>query len=232
MKVSVFGITEFPLGKKVIPDERLDKIEKMLHPAKTTYIQLELMDEQAIKDADAIISLNTKKTDLILLDLELIETRLSRIEDGDEKIFLLRIQAELEKENFLNELNLSEAEAKIAGVLNFITSKPILLLDESNIHDTALAFKKIFAVADMISFFTAGQKELKAWPLRQGLTAYDAAGCVHSDIQRGFIKAEVYNFKDVEEMGGLNQAKTRAMRLEDKGYVVKDGDILNFRFNV
>ncbi len=232
MKVSVFGIADFPLGKKIIPDERMDKIKEMLHPAKTTYLQIELVDDSAIKDADGVISLNTKKSDLILLDLELIETRLSRIDEGAEKNFLLRIQADLEKENLLSELNLTEEEKGFSSMLNFITAKPILLLNEDNIQDTASAFKKIFELAGMISFITAGQKELKAWQLRKGQTALEAAGCIHSDIQRGFIKAEVYNFKDVEELGGLAQARSQAQRLEDKEYIVKDGDILNFRFNV
>lgn len=232
MKVAVFEIPDFPLGKKIIPDERLDKIREMLKPDKTTYLQLELMDDSTVKDADAIISLNTKESDLILLDLELIETRLSRIDEGEEKTFLLRIQSELEKENLLSELNLTDEEAKMSATLNFITSKPILFLAEENTRDSASAFKKVFVLANMISFFTAGQKELKAWPLKKGSTALEASGCVHSDIQRGFIKAEVFNFKDVMELGGFPQAKTRAMRLEDKEYIVKDADILNFRFNV
>ncbi len=231
MRVSIFGIDDFPLGKKIIPDQRLDKIEPMLKPAKTTYIQLELVGEEVIKDADAIISLKSKKSDLILMDLELIETRLSRIDDGEEKSFLLRIQSELEKENLLSELNFTPEELKIATTLNFITLKPILLLGEEEAKDSASAFKNIFSLANMVSFITAGQKELKAWQLKKGSTAVEAAGVIHSDIQRGFIKAEVYNYKDIEELGGLSQAR-QAMHLEDKDYIVKDGDILNFRFNV
>ncbi len=232
MKVAIFGIADFPLGKKIIPDERLDKIKEMLHPGKATYLQIELTAEDTIKDADAVIALDSKKSDLILLDLELIETRLSRIDEGDEKNFLLRIQAELEKENLLKELNISAEEKKFTDMLNFITLKPVLFLAEENIHDTAGAFKNIYRLADMIAFFTAGQKELKSWPLKKGQTALEAAGAVHSDIQRGFIKAEVFNFKDVEELGGLPQARARAMRLEEKDYIIKDADILNFRFNV
>jgi hypothetical protein len=231
VKVSIFGISDFPLGKKIIPDERMEKIKEMLKPAKTTYIQLELADDSVIKDADAVISLETKKADLIFLVLKLMEPRLSRIDESPEKTFLLRIQSELEKESLLSELNLTDEELKMATTLNFITLKPILLLKEENIQDTASAFKKIFELAGMISFITAGQKELKAWPLKKGATALEAAGVIHSDIQRGFIKAEVFNFKDVEELGGLPQAR-QAQRLEDKEYIVKDGDILNFRFNV
>lgn len=230
MKVAVFEIPDFPLGKKIIPDECLDKLKEIIHPPKATYLQIELVGEDKIKDAEGIISLDNKKTDLILLDLELIENRLQRSEDQKEKDFLSRIQQELEKENLLSELNLSEEEKTLA--INFITFKPILFLTEERSHDSAGACRNIYQLSGMISFFTSNQNELRSWPLKKGQTAFDAAGCVHSDIQRGFIKAEVFNFKDVVELGGFNQAKTRAMHLENKEYIVKDADILNFRFNV
>ncbi|MDP2938619.1 MAG: DUF933 domain-containing protein [Candidatus Omnitrophota bacterium] len=231
MKISVFGISDFPLGKKIIPDARLDKLKELLRPPKTTYPQLEVNDEKTIKDGQGIISLAAKKLDLILLDLELIENRLLCC-NAQEKEFLQRIQPELEKESLLNELNLSDNEIRLAQNLNFITLKPILFLTEENFHDSASAIKNIYQLCNMICFFTSNQNELRSWPLKKGQTAFDAAGFVHSDIQRGFIKAEVFNFKDVEELGGFNQAKTRAMHLESKDYIVKDADIINFRFNV
>ena len=85
----------------------------------------------------------------------------------------------------------------------------------------------------LITFFTAGEKETRAWPLREGRTALDAAGEVHSDIARGFIRAEVIRWDDLVAAGSHTEAKRRGLeRVEGKTYVVQDGDVLNVRFNV
>ncbi|MFC1594605.1 DUF933 domain-containing protein [Candidatus Omnitrophota bacterium] len=232
MKIAVFGLPEFPLGKKKIPDKRLDALKEALKSPKVTSLQAELVDEQGMKDADGIICLDSKKADIALMDLELIETRLSRGEDAAEKDFLTRIQKELEQEQFVQALSLSDSERAVATTLNLITLKPILLVAQERVNDSEGVIEEMYRAADMISFFTSNKNELRAWGLRTGATAHEAAGCIHSDIQRGFIKAEVFNFKDVEELGDIREAKSRAMRLENKEYVVQDGDIINFRFSV
>ncbi len=90
-----------------------------------------------------------------------------------------------------------------------------------------------YALCDLISFLTAGEDECRAWPLRQGSTAHRAAGKIHSDIERGFIRAEVMRWEELVKLG--SEAKCREagkLRLEGKEYVVADGDVINFRFNV
>jgi len=86
---------------------------------------------------------------------------------------------------------------------------------------------------DLITFFTAGEKETRAWTLRNGETALDAAGAIHSDIARGFIRCEVVDWQDLVDAGSHAEvAKQGKQRLEGKTYVVRDGDVLNIRFNV
>jgi ribosome-binding ATPase YchF (GTP1/OBG family) len=86
---------------------------------------------------------------------------------------------------------------------------------------------------DLISFFTAGDKETRAWTLRSGQTALDAAATVHSDIARGFIRCEVIRWDDLVDAGSHAEASRRGLqRLEGKTYEVQDGDVLNIRFNV
>jgi ribosome-binding ATPase len=86
---------------------------------------------------------------------------------------------------------------------------------------------------DLVTFFTAGDTEARAWLLRQGQTALDAAATVHSDIARGFIRCEVIRSSDFVECGSRAEAARRGLqRLEGKEYVVEDGDVLNIRFNV
>jgi ribosome-binding ATPase YchF (GTP1/OBG family) len=78
-----------------------------------------------------------------------------------------------------------------------------------------------------------GSDEVRAWPIRKGTIAHDAAGKVHTDIKRGFIRAETFSFDELKELGSEKALKAAGkIRLEGKEYVVQDGDIVNFRFNI
>ena len=90
-----------------------------------------------------------------------------------------------------------------------------------------------YKLLDLISFFTANENEVKAWTIPSGTKALKAAGVVHSDMERGFIKAEVIGFDRLWEFGSIHKAKEKGvLRLEGKEYVVQDGDVIFFRFNV
>jgi GTP-binding protein YchF len=90
-----------------------------------------------------------------------------------------------------------------------------------------------YALIDLISLLTAGEDECRAWPIRAGTTAQKAAGKIHSDIERGFIRAEVMRWDDLVKLGSEAKCREAAkLRLEGKEYVVADGDVINFRFNV
>ena len=92
--------------------------------------------------------------------------------------------------------------------------------------------RRLFSALDLISFFTTAGKETRAWTLRRGQTALDAAAAVHSDIAHGFIRAEVIRWDDLVACGSHAEAARRGLqRLEGKGYVVEDGDVLNVRFS-
>ncbi len=92
--------------------------------------------------------------------------------------------------------------------------------------------RRLFAALDLVSFFTAADKEARAWTLRRGETALDAAASVHTDLARGFIRCEVIRWEDLVACGSHAEAARRGlMRLEGKGYVVEDGDVLNIRFS-
>ena len=108
-------------------------------------------------------------------------------------------------------------------------------LNEFNITASAMdrVIKRSYALLGLISFFTVGEDEVRAWTIKSGTKALDAAGVVHSDFQKGFIRAEVLSFDDFMEAGTYNEAKKKGtVRLEGKEYMVQDGDIINFRFNV
>ncbi|SEG44076.1 hypothetical protein SAMN04489712_105231 [Thermomonospora echinospora] len=90
-----------------------------------------------------------------------------------------------------------------------------------------------FDTLGLQTYLTAGPKEARAWTIRKGATAPEAAGVIHSDFQRGFIKAEVVSFEDLVEAGSMAAARTAGkVRIEGKDYVMRDGDVVEFRFNV
>ena len=93
--------------------------------------------------------------------------------------------------------------------------------------------RKSFDLLNLIVFLTAGEPEVRAWPLINGKSALKAAGVIHSDIERGFIRAEVVAFNDFKQHGSMAAAsKSGKVRLEGKDYIMQDGDIVLFRFNV
>ncbi len=97
----------------------------------------------------------------------------------------------------------------------------------------AILARGTYALLGLQTYFTAGEKEVRAWTIHEGCTAPEAAGVIHTDFQRGFIRAEVYTLADLEAHG--NEQGMRAagkLRLEGKDYVVQDGDVMHFRFNV
>ena len=90
-----------------------------------------------------------------------------------------------------------------------------------------------YRVLDLITFFTAGPKEARAWTVRQGATAPQAAGVIHTDFEKGFIKAEIVSYEDLVDAGSMLKAKEAGkVRMEGKDYVMQDGDVVEFRFNV
>lgn len=90
-----------------------------------------------------------------------------------------------------------------------------------------------YSLLDLISFLTSGEDECRAWSIKRGTTAHKAAGVIHSDIERGFIRAEVTRFEDLTELGSEARCREQGkLKLEGKEYIVEDGDVVHFRFNV
>ena len=90
-----------------------------------------------------------------------------------------------------------------------------------------------YDLLNLQSFFTVGEDEVRAWTTRRGATAQESAGEIHTDLQKGFVRAEVVAYDDLPALGGMAEAKAKGKRrLEGKEYIVKDGDIVHIRFNV
>ncbi len=108
-------------------------------------------------------------------------------------------------------------------------------LEEYGITEAAagMVIRESFELLELLTFFTVGDDECRAWTVRQGSTAPVAAGAIHSDIQKGFIRGEVVHSSDLLEAGSMSACKDKGtFRLEGKDYLVKEGDVIHFRFNV
>jgi len=126
----------------------------------------------------------------------------------------------------------AEIEAEIAELPE--ADRPAFLAD-LEIAEPALfgMIRHIYHLSGLISFFTAGEPEVRAWTVPKGAKAPQAAGVIHSDFEKGFIRAEVVHFDRLKEFGNIHKAKEKGqLRLEGKEYVVQDGDVILFRFNV
>ena len=120
-----------------------------------------------------------------------------------------------------------DGEFGLAGVLRAVEN---LGIEQGGLDNLV---QKSYSLLGLISFLTSGKDECRAWTIRKGTKAPQAAGKIHSDIERGFIRAEVIAFEDLIAIGSLTAAKEKGMvRSEGKEYVMQDGDVVLFRFNV
>jgi ribosome-binding ATPase YchF (GTP1/OBG family) len=170
--------------------------------------------------------------DLILQDLDFVETRLAKAPAENEKAILNKMKAALEKEELVSSVGLTESEKEVLSGYGLLTLKPVVVISKEELEDMGSLLAKVLAQSGFICFLTVGDKENRAWLIKQGTTAWEAAGAIHSDIQQGFIRAEIISFPDFIAAGGETQAKQAGkMRLELKDYIMQDADLVNFRFN-
>lgn len=232
MKISLFGVSGIALGKHNLKDPRLDQANKLVEAQKRTYAQVDVVEEKEMLTADAILTSRAALSDLLMKDLEAVETRLSRDAGDAEKAVLQKLADALMSEKPVSAVGLSTDELKAISAHNFYSNKPVIVAEPSELAGSDALLLRAFKESGYLSFLTVGGKENRAWPIRAGTTAWGAAGTIHTDIQKGFIRAEIIGFADLVEAGGETQAKRAGkQRLELKTYVMQDYDVVNFRFN-
>jgi ribosome-binding ATPase YchF (GTP1/OBG family) len=191
-------------------EKRLDRVRSQAKSGDPRLREEVAELERALAHVEAGTSLRKYERPLPQELAPLTTKPLVQVVNGGEDGFDLALEAELA------ELTPEEAEQFRDGPSGF---------------DNVLA--NLFEIVGLLTFFTAGDTETRAWTLRRGNTALDAAAAIHTDIARGFIRCEVIGWRDFVEAGSRAEAARRGQqRLEGKDYVVADGDILNIRFNV
>ena len=233
MKIGILGTDIFVQGKANLVDERVKTLKAMFNAPKEVYIQADIViDQDKLVEADGIIAPESAKLDLIVHDMEFVETRLSRCEDPAEKTLLNSFKNQLDKEGLLCDLAISDADKELISGYSLWSIRPIYLAKPVELEDKNKLLLNGYAHFGYISFFTAGDKDSHAWSIKKGVSAWEAAGAIHSDIQKGFIRAEVTSFQDLMADGNLSKARANNhIRLEMKEYVVQDGDYMVIRTN-
>jgi len=232
MKICLFAVPGIALGKHNIKDPRLDQADKLVEAQKKTYAQLDVVEEKEMLTCDAVLTTRAAISDLLMKDLEAVETRLSRGAVDPEKGVLQKLVDVLLSEKPVSAAGLTGDELKAISVHNFYSNRPVVVAEEGELAALDALMVRLVQQSSYISFLTVGGKENRAWLIRGGTTAWDAGGAIHTDIQKGFIRAEIIGFADFVEAGGETQAKRAGkQRLELKTYVMQDYDVVNFRFN-
>ena len=232
MRICVCGIPGIPVGKQNIKDPRMDKTHALVEAKKKVYAQVDVIGEGDSMEADAILTSRDGLTDLIIKDLELVETRLERDPSDAERAALLKLQAELEDETPMSTAALSEEERQALEAHGFHTGRPVIVAGDDELEDLDALMVRAFTESGSICFLTVGGSENRAWVIRAGATAAEAAGAIHTALEKGFIRGEVIGFDDFLAAGGEKEAKHAGkQRLEMKQYVVQDYDLMNIRAN-
>lgn len=232
MKIALVGITGIPLGKHNIKDPRLDQADKLIEAKKKIYAQVDVAGEDEAVTADVIVVSPGSRLDLILQDLEFVETRLGRNPPDEERVVLEKIKACVESDQMISAAGLTPEEVKAVEAHAFVTMKPVVVAEAQDVENFDEFLVRVISDAGYITFLTVGGVENRQWLIKAGTTAVEAAGAIHTDIQKGFIRAEIISFEDMIAAGGETEAKrANKQRLETKTYVMQDCDLTNFRFN-
>ena len=233
--------TELLLADLEMVTTRIEKLEKQVHkPTKTQArdkaelaLQKKLQDAiESEKPISSAIESDTEHEMIKSLGFLTLKPMTVAVNVGEDQ---------LEKEfDFSGEIESSVPVISICAKLEHELaqlddeSRAEFMADLGITESAASKFvQSCYSALGLISFLTIASDELRAWPIKQGTIAHDAAGKVHTDMKRGFIRAETFAFDDLKEVGSEKALKAAGkIRLEGKEYIVQDGDVINFRFNV
>ncbi|MEZ0536924.1 redox-regulated ATPase YchF [Caldicellulosiruptoraceae bacterium PP1] len=203
--------------------EILEEIQKTLESGKMAR-SLKFEDEEDIKFVQSLNLLTTKPT--------IYAANISEDEINSENKYVAQVREYASKEGSEVVVICAKIEEEIAALSDDEKEE---FLKELGIEKSGLdkLIQSSYSLLGLISYLTAGPQEVRAWTIKRGTKAPQAAGKIHTDFEKGFIRAEVVKFETLVECGGFNEAKEKGLvRSEGKDYVMQDGDVVIFRFNV
>ena len=237
--------TELCLADLESVDKRLQRIAKLAKSGdKDARIEAPILEKvsAALGDAIPVRAQGLTEDELdILKDLTLLTAKKSlyvanvgedEVSDYSGNEFVKQVEEYAAKEGSGVVVVSARIESEIAELSD---EEATAFLADLGLEESGLTklIKASYSLLGLINYFTAGEMEARAWTIVEGTKAPQAAGKIHSDIEKGFIRAEIVSFDDLEACGSQNAAKEKGLvRLEGKDYVMKDGDVTHFRFNV
>ena len=235
---------ELMLSDLEIINNRLNRVEKLVKGDKSYEKELEVLNKlkDTIEKNQALRGLDLdddemkliKSYGLLSLKPVLYVCNISEEDllSQEENEYVKKVKEYAEKE--ISQVIVISAKIE-AEISQLDKEEKEVFLSELGLQESGLdkLIRASYDLLGLMSFITCGPKEIRAWTIKKGTKAPQAAGKIHSDIERGFIRAEVINYKDLIECGGTAQAKEKGLvRLEGKDYIIQDGDVVLFRFNV
>ncbi len=229
MKIGFTGI-DLPEGKTKYKDDKLIALEAKDKAKKVVPFFAEFIKDEFVQ-SEAIVVPKSNILDLLILDMDKLETRLSKLEDGDEKVLMTRCLELLEQETPLCDVDFNDEERELLIATAPVSFKPIVQIEGDEDLNTIifLTLKK----ANQMFFYTSGPKEAHAWIIQKGSKIITCAERIHSDLARGFIKGDVVSFDDYMNCHNFNDCKSKGVaKLVDRDHIVQPNDIIEIRFNV
>jgi ribosome-binding ATPase len=230
MKIAYTGL-DLPAGKIKHRDEIFTALVEKFQPAKVSPYYFELLPDD-YEAAAAIAIHGDEILELLIPDLEKVENRLSRADDPEERQVLEKCRAWLEEGKPICGLPLDERERAAVRALGLPSFTPTVVYDDPS-PDPALVCREAMAAAGMMFFYTVGKQEVHAWLTEQNAPAVDCAGRIHSDLARGFIRAEIIGFREMMTAHNFQDARSKNLtRLVERDYPVPEESIIDIRFSV
>ena len=225
-------------------NKRLDKARKNLKADKKYQTEIDLFEriKKTLEEGKSARTLDFNEDELpIVKETFLLTTKPilyvaniseSQIDNAENDPLVLKVKEYAAQENAEVIPLCVKIEEELSGLEDDDKKE---MLEAMGLEESGLdkVIKRSYDLLGLMSFLTAGEPEVRAWTIKKGTKAPQAAGKIHSDIERGFIKAEVVSFDDLISSGGMVQAKEKGLvRQEGKEYIMQDGDIVLFKFNV
>ncbi len=231
MNIAVLGLDNFPKNKVKIPDDRLKALKGIFKSKEIVPASAFFLGKDRINTCEGIICSQEALFDLIVDDMDFIDRKLK--EASQDKALLEKAMALLESERPLydgiKQGDISQDEAGRLNEYPIYSLLPYIVLEDSNAQISDLP-DLWWAIFGRGIFFTAGEKDSHAWMFRLGQTAHECAGIIHTDIARGFVRAEIAKYDDIIELGSLSAVRQSGrLKLEGKEYIMQEGDWALFR---
>ncbi|MBT8420087.1 MAG: DUF933 domain-containing protein [Gammaproteobacteria bacterium] len=233
MQIATTGIA-LPEGKHKYEDPIVSALAEKFLPKKVTPYYVAFVPDD-YESADIIVIARDRLLDLLIYDIEKVETRRDRATDPEERTLLERVLADLEQEIPACAQSFEESEKTIMRGLSPLSLKPTLVIDADRTTepDPNTIIPQAMAAANIMFFYTAGKQEVRPWLVNRGTSAQGCAGKIHSDLAQGFVKAEIVPANDLLQCHSMHDARQRGLtRLVDRDFIIPEEIVLEIRFNI